>query len=285
MNCRAISVTKIALVSLIVLLVLPLSSASGGPQTIISAGKTIDSVYDGSDVQKPNSAYEARFFLPKQVLAEPTKSWPMFVFLHGTNPDFTRFRMVGGRPQDPDVREVIGRMIDEGLAPPMIVAAPTTTVSCHLPETMWPSFDLDRFVERAVKSLRGQATIDLNKIVIMGHSGGACNLDGGIFHALEATTLSVKAVFATDTCMDAPYIEKLLSISSNKTAVYATWQQKGWQRKFDQYKRIFQEKTSNHQGSARVAEEMAPAATNPHNGMVEETLRKYLRDAIEKNKE
>ncbi|MFO0658767.1 MAG: hypothetical protein U0165_02890 [Polyangiaceae bacterium] len=260
----------------------PLDSnvAHAQPASVIASGKTLDFVHDGHLDRRPDESYEARLFVPKKALGDPDEPRPFVVFLHGTNPDYSHFRMVGGRPQDPDLRQILGAMV-EGDVPPLIVGAPTTTVSCIVPEALWPNFDLDRFVEKSARRLRGVATIDLTNIVVVGHSGGACNRTGGIFSALAHTTLHVRAVMSIDTCMDPPYAESLLAFSPPETDVYSTWQPWGWNRGFDKYVKTFEANNHAPASSVRIIEEMHPPRwERPHDAMVALTLQKYLPQAL-----
>jgi pimeloyl-ACP methyl ester carboxylesterase len=255
--------------------------ADAQPSGVIASGKTLDFVHDGHAERRSDESYEGRVFVTKQALGDPDEPRPLVVFLHGTNPDYSRFRMVGGRPQDPDLRQILGEMVEQGDVPPLIVGAPTTTVSCIVPESLWPNFDLDRFIEGAATTIRGVATIDLTKVIVVGHSGGACNRSGGIFRALAGTTLRVRAVMSIDTCMDPPYAESLLALSPPETDVYSTWQPLGWSRAFDKYVKTFEANNHAPPSSVRVIEEMhPPMGGRPHDQMVALTLKKYLPQAL-----
>jgi len=174
---------------------------AGAQIPAIGRGRTIDFVYDGSDVRHPTEAYVARLFLPGEVKKTPDVPRPLLVFLHGVNPDHVRFRFTGGKPDEPDLRLIVAELIEAGTIPPVIVAAPSSVVSSELPTTLWPDFDLDRFVERTARTLRGKATIDLDAVVVVGHSGAGCNPKGGLASALAGTSLPVRAALSIDTCM------------------------------------------------------------------------------------
>jgi pimeloyl-ACP methyl ester carboxylesterase len=248
---------------------------------LLAQGKTIDFVYDARDTRHFEEAYTARLFLPREARAAagpreaPLRPLPLVVFLHGVNPAHTRFRLVGGKPDEPDVRLVIGGMVRDGIIPPVILAAPTTVVSADIPVGLWPGFDLDRFVERTARALRGQAAIDLERVVVVGHSGGGCNTTGGLYTSLAGTSLRLRAVVAIDVCMAAQEA-RLLARAPASTDVLVTYQPLTWKRPFDEYRAAFAE-APTPPGALRLIEELSPpSGVHAHDAMVELTLRKHL---------
>lgn len=239
----------------------------------IGRGKTIDFVYDGSDVRHPTEAYVARLFLPGEVKKTPDVPRPLLVFLHGVNPDHVRFRFTGGKPDEPDLRLIVAEMVEAGTIPPVIVAAPSSVVSSELPTTLWPDFDLDRFVERTARTLRGKATIDLDAVIVVGHSGAGCNPKGGLASALAGTSLPVRAALSIDTCMTVADA-RALGDAPARTPIIVTWQPYTWGRPFDEFGAALREVAGER---ALVLDELKPAATrNVHNALVEISLAKHL---------
>jgi pimeloyl-ACP methyl ester carboxylesterase len=241
---------------------------------MLAHGKTIDFVFDAKETHHTDEVYEGRIFLPAEVRGDAQTPRPLVVFLHGINVDHTRFRFSGGKPDEPDIRLVLGDLVARRVVPPLVVAAPTTTVSCEVPVATWPSFDLDAFVARTARALRGKVTIDLDRVVLVGHSGGGCNAKGGIFSALAGTTLHLRGVMSIDTCMSVTDA-RVLAAAPPWTDVVVTWQPFTWKRPFEDYQTTFRE-TKPPEGSLRALEEFHPEHGNAHNVMVELTLEKYL---------
>jgi hypothetical protein len=245
---------------------------------LLAAGKTIDFIYDARDTRHDREAYEGRLFLPEKARRSPDEPLPFVVFLHGVNVDHTRFRFAGGKPDEPDIRLVVASLVASGTIPPVVLGAPGATVSCEVPFSTWPDFDLDRFVERSIRVLAGHARIDLDRVVLVGHSGAGCNPKGGLDAAVASTTLHLRGVFAVDTCLnDGP----ALAAADPTTDVIVTWQPLTWKRPFEEFSAGF--RAGSPEGAVRVLDEMTPPhAAQAHNAMVELTLAKYLRGVLEK---
>ena len=269
-------------VALAVSIALFAASVADAQIPALNGGKTIDFVYDASDVRHPEEAYEGRLFVPREVAADPRVPRPFLVFLHGVNPEHIRLRFSGGKPDEPDVRILVAQMIANGTIPPVVLGAPGTTVSSELPVTLWPGFDLDRFVERSARLLRGKATLDLDRVVLVGHSGAGCNAKGGLFSALAGTTLHLRAIMSADTCMDVDQA-KLLAAAPAGTDVVVTWQPFTWKRDFDAY-RAAMDAVPIPEGSRRFLEQMDPPRSmgDHHSAMVEATLARFLRVVLER---
>ena len=94
-------------------------------------------------------------------------------------------------------------MIEAGQVPPLVVAAPSSVD----PYTMtnagasWPSFDLDLFLDKTAERLGPAAILDRGRVVVAAHSGGGCNIRGGLNSAVHAKNTPVLAGFSIDTCM------------------------------------------------------------------------------------
>ena len=67
---------------------------------------------------------------------------------------------------------------------------------------MWQDFDLDEFVRAVDAAIGPQAAIDRDRVYLVGHSGGGCNLDGGLLRAAGSSRIVARAVLAIDTCID-----------------------------------------------------------------------------------
>lgn len=270
-------VARGALASAIVLA----ATTARAQNAVLQGGKTIDFAYDGGDVREGDAAYTARIFAPKQVLAQKDQPVPLLVFLHGTNKKKEPFRFIGGKVEEPDLRLMLGDLMEQGELPPMVIVAPTTVVMSVVPQSMWPDFDLDRLVEATLARLRGRATIDLDRVVLAGHSGGACNPQGGLFSALRGTSLPLRAVFAIDTCMEVDDAVPL-ALAPPGTDVFVSYQVVGWTRAFDDFRATFDDAARARPGATRVVEELHPDSPHPHNAMVEAVFRSHLAAVVRK---
>lgn len=238
-------------------------------------GKTVDFTYDASDTRHHDEAYAGRLFVPREARDNPAAPLPLVVFLHGVNRSKDVHRFMGGKHREPDLRAVASDMIARGQAPPFVLAAPSTVLAATVPLGMWPEFDLDRFVERSARTLRGSVTLDLDRVVVVAHSGGGCNPHGGLAQALLGSSLPLRAVVAIDTCMQLAEAEAL-SRGPDGTDVVVTWQPFTWKRPFAEYRDVFARATPRP--SVRfVLDELYPDNNGrAHNAMVELTLRKHL---------
>lgn len=241
----------------------------------LARGKTIDVVHDARDTKHFDEAWTGRMFIPREALGAPAEPRPLLVFLHGVNTDHTRFRFVGGKPEEPDLRIIVARLVERGVIPPLVVGAPTTTIACEIPFTMWPSFDLDRFVERAVRALRPHAAIDLERVVVVGHSGAGCNATGGLMSAVAGTSLHLRGVMSIDTCM-ADTDAQIAAVTLPDTDLIVTWQPLTWPRPFDAFSSVFRAASGAATGRRLLDEFRPPANAHAHNAMVELTLEKHL---------
>lgn len=241
----------------------------------LARGRTIDVIDDEHDTRHFDEASTARLFVPREALGAREVARPLVVFLHGVNPDHTRFRFVGGKPEEPDVRIVIARLVARGVVPPLVLGAPTTIVACEIPVALWPSFDLDRFVERSVRALRPVAAIDLERVVVVGHSGAGCNATGGLMSAVAGTSLRLRGVLSIDTCM-AETDARIASVVAPETDLIVTWQPLTWTRPFDAFSALVRAASEGAPGRRLLEEFRPPSHANAHNAMVELTLEKHL---------
>lgn len=241
-------------------------------------GATIDYAYDGKDIGHAERAWLGRAFVHKKAAADPEKALPLLVFVHGLNTELIKYRWMGGGNEG-DVRRIVQELIEAGQIPPMIVAAPSTVTpqNAVVAATSWMGFDLDHFVAKTEEALKGKAKIDKTKILVAGHSGGGCNIKGGIATALKAK--SVHAVFSIDTCMGTD-LATALATTKKSTNVVVSWQSITWQtRPLKDFRTVFErevKKTPADTGVLRALDFMTPTIPSPHDAMVSLTLKKYL---------
>lgn len=241
-------------------------------------GTTYDFTYDGKDVGHPERAWLGRAFVHKKAAADPNKALPLVVFVHGINKELIKYRWMGGGNEG-DVRRIVAELIEGGQIPPVIVAAPSSVVPQNIvvAPTSWMAFDLDHFVEKTAAALKGAATIDKSKIIVAGHSGGGCNVKGGVASAIKAK--NVHSALVIDVCMGTD-LASALAQANRKVNVVVSWQSITWgSRPIKDFKTVFErevKKSPADTGILRVLDPMTPKEPMPHDAMVPLTLKKWL---------
>ncbi|MEZ4299575.1 MAG: hypothetical protein R3B70_31795 [Polyangiaceae bacterium] len=241
-------------------------------------GTTVDFAYDGKDIGHKERAWLGRAFVHTKAAVDPNKGLPLLVFIHGINSELIRYRWMGGGNEG-DVRRIVAELIEGGQVGPMLVAAPSSIVPQNIvvAPTSWMGFDLDHFVDQAAAALKGKATIDRTKIIVAGHSGGGCNVKGGIATAIGAK--NVHTALVIDTCMGTD-LAKALAGARKSLNVVVTWQALSWgKRPLKDFKTVFErevKKTPADAGILRTLDYMVPKEGMAHDAMVPLTLKKYL---------
>lgn len=241
-------------------------------------GTTVDFAYDGKDVGHTERAWLGRAFVHKKAAVDANKALPLLVFVHGINQELIKYRWMGGGNEG-DVRRIVAELIEGGQVPPMLVAAPSSVVPQNIvaAPTSWMAFDLDHFVEKTAAALKGTATIDRTKIIVAGHSGGGCNIKGGIATAIKAK--NVHSALVIDTCMGTD-LASALAQAKKSLNVVVTWQALTWgKRPLKDFRSVFErdvKKAPVDEGILRTLDFMTPKEPMPHDAMVPLTLKKYL---------
>ncbi len=243
-------------------------------------GTSYDYDYDGRDVGHPERRWLGRAFVHRKAAALAGQRLPVLVFLHGNNSEGIKYRWMGGGTEG-DLRRVLSEMIEAGTVPPMLVAAPSSID----PYTMtsagasWPSFDLDLFLDRTADRLGSAALIDRTRVIVAAHSGGGCNIHGGLNSAVHAKSTPVLAGFSIDTCMLLDLAKELAHLRPT-THVVVSWQAQSWpEREFGAFKTVFSreaKKAPAREGVLRELDYEMPTVPMPHDAMVGITLRKWL---------
>jgi len=157
-------------------------------------------------------------------------SVPLVLFLHGLNPVKAMHPWFNGNPGD--LRQTLGQLVRDRDVAPLVIAAPTQSKDALVPRILWPEFDPDAFVAAVEQALEGRAYVDRNAIVMVGHSGGACNPRGGIVGSVfRAKTFVARAVLAVDSCMEPEVADNLL-LSADATRVRVYYQPFTWPRQY-----------------------------------------------------
>jgi pimeloyl-ACP methyl ester carboxylesterase len=243
-------------------------------------GTSYDYDYDGRDVGHPERRWLGRAFVHKKAAALTKQALPVLVFLHGNNGEGIKYRWMGGGAEG-DLRRVVSEMIEAGVVPPMIVAAPSSTD----PNTMtnaglsWPAFDLDLFLDRTADRLGAGVIIDRSRVVVAAHSGGGCNIHGGLNAALHPKVTLPLAGMSIDTCMMLDLAKELAHLPRT-THVVVSWQSISWpEREFGAFKTVFlreSKKAPADPGVLRELDFQQPTVPMPHDATVSITLRKWL---------
>jgi len=236
-------------------------------------GTTVDYCYDAKDVHDPDRAWWARAYLHPSVLGEPDIPRPLVVYLHGINKRFVKYPWMG-RAGPVDLRAKWDRYLRQGMIAPAVLAAPSTIMACKLPQALWTAFDLDRFLAHTIRATRGQVRIDLEQIIVVGHSGAGCNHRGGLVTALQAT-VPLRAGLVIDVCMDESDAAPL-SLAHPDMDLVVTYQRK-WRRDFDCFTRRFLEESRSRGATGlRRVEEIPLGARHPHTVIVPRSLEAWL---------
>ncbi len=166
---------------------------------------------------------------------------PLVVFLHGVNESRRLHpRLSDG---DDDLRKLVDALVATGRTTPLVLAAPTHSKDATFAETIFPGFDLDAFVEATRAALPSGVRVDRSRVVVIGHSGGACNPTGGLLAAAKRKGgLTPLALVESDGCMDA-YVTEALRQAPESTRVLVYWQTWMWPRRFEAFRQLMAPRT------------------------------------------
>lgn len=206
-------------------------------------GTTVDYAWDGGAHR--NKGWYGRAYVPAGVKAD--QPVPVVVFLHGLNKLLVKHRWMGGGPED-DLRQRLDRWIAAGTLPPLILVGPSSIVKSEVYRgASWRGFDLDHFMRFTRRALHGYGTMDPQRVVLAGHSGAGCSLNGGLATA-DAAQSDLHAIVVIDTCMNGPFGERMAQVSP-ETHVVVGYQKLGWTREFKPFEHMFR-KTVAERGPA-----------------------------------
>ena len=163
---------------------------------------------------------------------------PLVVLLHGVNNDQV-LHMWFGTNAYPDLAAIGAKAIASGTSPPYVLAAPSQTKAAWSGRRMWQDFDLDDFVGAVEAALATHAVIDRDEVIVIGHSGAACNPDGGLLRVARTPSFVVpRAILAVDTCMDEDSGAALGS-SPESAKIWVRYQVEIWPRPIDRFRATF----------------------------------------------
>jgi len=191
------------------------------------AGQSFDFEFHDEEYLNPRQHGGGRAYVPKQVTADAPV--PLVVFLHGVNRRNRLHMWVGSGPAD--LRARLDKWIARGDLPPAVLAAPSQTRDALWPGTLWTGIDLEEFVAAAERAVAGRARIARDQVIVAGHSGAGCNLDGGILKmAADRGAIRPIGIVALDTCLDGE-VGQALARASETTRIATYWQSVMWHRK------------------------------------------------------
>ena len=173
-------------------------------------------------------------------VADGTKgAVPLVVLLHGVNEGHRPHPHLG--PGDDDVRPGIAALVADGRVAPLIVAGPTHSKDAAFAEVVLPGFDLDAFVDATAGALAAsmpEVRVDRGRVVVVGHSGGACNPTGGLLAvARRRGAIAPLALIESDGCAGSYVVDALKSAPAD-VRVMAFWQTWMWPRPFDAFRQL-----------------------------------------------
>lgn len=145
---------------------------------------------------------------------------PILVFLHGINEHGPLHRGFGGGPFD--LRPTL-----DALGLPLAAVAPSQTRDAARGARLFANLDLAALVAAAERA--AERPLDRTRVIVAAHSGGGCNVDGGLFS--PRGDLGVLAFVALDTCLDERFGARLAQLA-DVAPVYVEWQP-GWTREVD----------------------------------------------------
>jgi hypothetical protein len=191
------------------------------------AGSSFDFAFHDDEYLLPRQHGGGRAYVPKQVTADTPV--PLVVFLHGVNRHNRLHMWLGSGPAD--LRARLDTWIARGDLPPAVIAAPSQTRDALWPAMLWTGLDLDEFVAAAERAVAGRARISRDYVIVAGHSGAGCNLDGGLLKiAADRGAIRPIGIVALDTCLDGD-IGQALARADDTTRIAAYWQSVIWPRK------------------------------------------------------
>src|SRR5687767_12796024 len=232
------------------------------------AGKSFDFAFRDEEYLLPRQQGGGRAYVPKQVTAaDPV---PLVVFLHGVNRRNRLHMWLGSGPAD--LRARLDRWIARGDLPPAVLAAPSQTRDALWPGTLWTGIDLDEFVAAAERAVAGRARISRDHVIVAGHSGAGCNLEGGLLKiAADRGAIRPIGIVALDTCLDAD-VGQALGRASELTRIAAYWQSVIWKRKVVDFAIGFGLVRQEYPPGTDWFEHVNPKGRWPHDALVAPSL-------------
>jgi hypothetical protein len=175
---------------------------------------------------------------------------PVVVFLHGLNASERVAPHLDGAADD--LRPIVDELMRLGTVEPFVLAAPTHARFATGTKVMWHDFALDALLTETQLAIGTTATLDRTRVILVGYSGGACNLHGGLLSAAANGAIGVVAI---DPCSDTQSQERLREIAMRIPVSF--YHQREWRRDLS----LLQ---SAHTSGLLEIREFAGFSFNPH---------------------
>jgi hypothetical protein len=236
------------------------------------AGRTLDFAFHDDEYLFPSQRAGGRAYVPKQVNAdEPV---PLVVFLHGVNRLNQVHLWLGPGPDD--LRVKVDRWIRRGDLPPVVLAAPSQTRDALWAGALWTGFDLDDFVDAAEGAVAGRARISRDRVIVAGHSGAGCNVEGGLLKiAVDRGAIEPIGIIALDTCLNAD-VGQALGRASESTRIATYWQSIFWNRRLADFFIGYSLTRAESPPGTDWFERVEPKGRWPHDALVAPSLLKAV---------
>lgn len=197
----------------------------------------------------------------------------LVVFLHGVNDSKRLHPRMDGTADD--LRPALNALATSGKTPPFVFAGPTQSRDASYAEVLFFGFDLDAFVSKTQAALPSDVRIDRSRVVVVGHSAGACNPSGGLLRvAKKHGAVTPYALVESDGCMDS-YVADALKQAAPETRVHVYWQTWMWPRRWDAFKELM-----NGRDKAVLEELRAPPDFSAHDKVLGLVLDRALPDIL-----
>lgn len=233
-----------------------------------SASQSVDFPFHDEEFLLPRQHGGGRAYVPKQVSSDEPA--PLVVFLHGVNRRNRLHMWLGAGPAD--LRTKLEASIENGDFPPAILAGPSQTKDALWPAMLWTGIDLEEFVSATERALAGRARIARDQVIVAGHSGAGCNLDGGLLKiAADRGAIRPIGIVALDTCFDGE-VGQALGRARESTRVAVYWQSIIWPRKVVDFTIGFSLVREEYPPSSDWFEHVSPKGRWPHDALVAPSL-------------
>lgn len=210
------------------------ATVTTGAASADAAGRRVTFPYHDADYLWLGETNGGIAFVPESLPV--VERVPLVVFFHGVNVERVLHFWTGGRGE-PDLLEVADHVMTSGASLPFVLAAPSQTRGAMSGRHMWQDFDLDEFV-RDLDAAIAPREVDRDRIILMGHSGGGCNPDGGLMRAARGSRIAPWAVLAIDTCMDEEDGTAYADLPES-ARIIVRWQPDMWPRPVDKFRAAF----------------------------------------------
>jgi hypothetical protein len=203
---------------------------------------------------------------------------PLVIFVHGIIFDGQRHHWLTLDRNGPwDARPFMSDLVESGEVAPLIVAVPSQTRDATDPGKLFIGLEFAAFVRAVEDAIAPYQRVDRARIVVIGHSGSACDPNNAAFASLRAKTFVPRALLAIDGCL-APSNARLLATTEAARDVIVTYQQQIWtERPLDEFRATWdRELERTWPRGLRVLERLEPPSDNPHLAIVEQTARRWL---------